>query len=141
MKILFIDSDSTRLDLFCSFIDQGHKIIYAKDHKEAIQKLTVKHNFDLIFMDYALKTGTGYEVIDALPKAIKGHLYNSIIICHSMDPSGNIGMFTRLIQKGYRSTPLPFGAMIIQLKYYHPIDGEILKAFYQKMVHLTSSPE
>ncbi|MDD4438135.1 MAG: hypothetical protein PHS04_08900 [Tissierellia bacterium] len=112
MKILILDDDQNRLDIFRKNIEQKLKVLnstdYAKTAKEAIEFLRANSDYDYIFLDRDLGEGvpTGEDVVSFLidytyPTEKVG------IVIHSWNIPAGKRMHERLLSTGYNSIHQP----------------------------------
>lgn len=112
MKILILDDNQNRLDIFRKNIEQKLKVLnstdYAKTAKEAIEFLRANSDYDYIFLDRDLGEGvpTGEDVVDFLIDYMYPTEKVGIVI-HSWNIPAGKRMHERLLSTGYKSIHQP----------------------------------
>lgn len=111
MKILVLDDDQNRLDIFKKNIDmklQSALAHYAMTSAEAIQRLQSNSDYDYIFLDRDLGEGvpTGEDVVDFLIE--NSYPIEKVgIIIHSWNIPAGKRMHERLLSAGFNSIHQP----------------------------------
>lgn len=116
MKILMIDKDKRLTDITKDVFEyEGFKIITSNDGEDAMNKINIEKDFDLVITDIKMPKKDGFEIVKELRES-----GNSIPIIFL---TGNSNMITKekAIQSGvneYIIKPIDFSKLIERIKKY-----------------------
>jgi len=105
MNILIVDDDQKRIDWFFSRFEK-HKIAPAKT-VEGVKGMIEWDDYDVAFFDHDL--GEGGDMIELVRWIIaEGHLKNTKIVVHSMNPVGASNIVAELTRSGLNAIAFPY---------------------------------
>ena len=116
MKILVVDDDKRLANIIKEVFEyNGFKVVTSNDGEDAINKINVENNFDLVITDIKMPKKSGFEMVKELRE--EGNLIPVIFL------TGNSNIITkeRAIQSGvneYITKPIDFSELIERIKEY-----------------------